>query len=181
MVDELGIVRFGTGVHELHDNPFVPFGNEASHLGGRILVAHQFGQFQQPGQIFPIPGRGVLPPLCHLLDFLPGIVDKGAELRLLRLRQPHAKDVLHLFPYDPGTVVQDVEKGRILSVQIAHEMLNALGQLQLGLQVDKLLINHFLGRIFFRQQAHYLAGTAAVFLCAGHDHVLPCVLFQVLF
>ena len=47
-----------------------------------------------------------------------------------------AEHLVHVLTDDAGAVVQDVQKSLVLAVQVAHEMLSALGQVENRLQVD---------------------------------------------
>ncbi len=46
--------------------------------------------------------------------------------------------MIHLFADNTGSGVQDMHKGLVFAVQIAHEMLGALGQLEQRLCADDL-------------------------------------------
>ena len=72
------------------------------------------------------------------LELLVRIVNERAEVRLLLLGERVAEDVVNVLPYHARAVVQDVQERLVLAVQVAHEMLGALGQVEDCLQVDDL-------------------------------------------
>ena len=156
-VDELRLVGLGVRVHELNDDRGVPVGDETADLRGRILVAHELGELEQPPEILAVPRRRRAPLRAHLVDLLLRVVNERAELGLLFLRQPHAEDVVDLLADDAGTVVEDVEERGVLAVQVAHEVLDALRQREVRLQVDELLVNGFLRRVLLCHEAQDLA------------------------
>ena len=68
------------------------------------------------------------------LELLVRVVNERAEVRLLLLGERVAEDVVDVLPYHARAVVQDVQERLVLAVQVAHEMLGALGQIEDCLQ-----------------------------------------------
>ena len=156
MVLRLRRVLLGARVKKLDDDGLVSLGDEAAHLARRILVAHELRQFQKPREILPIPGGRVLALGVHALDLLLRVVDERAELPLLLVRHAVGEDILDLLADDPRAVVQYMEKRFILAMQIAHEMLDALGQAELRLQGDELFVDGLKRRILLSEQPQEL-------------------------
>ena len=167
-VEELRLVGFRARVHELDDDRCVAVGDEAADLRSRILVAHELRELEQAREVLAVPRRRRAPLCAHLVDLLLRVVDERAELRLLVLRQPHAEDVVDLLANDAGAVVEDVEKRGVLAVQVAHEVLDALRQREVRLQVDELLVNGFFCWVFLGHEAQDLARLLRVCAIVRH-------------
>ena len=168
-IDELRLVGLGMRVHELDDDRGVSVGDEAADLRGRVLVAHELGELEQPPEILAVPRRRRAPLRAHLVNLLLRVVNERAELGLLFLRQPYAEDVVDLLADDARAVVEDVEERGVLAMQVAHEVLDALRQREVRLQVDELLVNGFLRRVLLGHEAQDLA---CLFLaCAIIRHI----------
>ncbi len=128
MIDELRIICLRTRVHELRDDRLVALRRKGTHLRSRVFITHELRQLEQLRQIAPVPVRRITTIRRDLLDFLLRIVDQRQESRLFLLAEPLAEHILHLLADDSGAIVQYMEKGRILAVQVAHEMLRSLRQ-----------------------------------------------------
>ncbi len=72
------------------------------------------------------------------------------------LRHGIAQHLIHFFADDTGSRVQNVHKSFVLAVQVAHEMLGALGQLEQCLRADDLAGSCRLRRIIPREQGQVL-------------------------
>ena len=156
MVLRLRRVLLGARVKKLDDDRLIALGDEAAHLRRRVLVAHELRQLQEPREVLAIPGGRVLALGVHALDLLLRVVDERAELPLLLVRHAVGEDILDLLADDPRAVVQYMEKRFILAMQIAHEMLDALGQAELRLQGDELFVDGLKRRILLSEQPQEL-------------------------
>ena len=87
-------------------------------------------------------------------------LEKGLGIPLLQC--------ILLFPDDTGGRVQDVHKGLVLAVQVAHEMLGALGQLEQRLCADDLAGRRRLGRVVPRQQRQIFQMIPDLFVFGTH-------------
>ena len=156
VIDELRLICLRPRIHELDDHRREPIRDEALHLRQRIFIGHELGQLDKPRQILPVPFRCIPAFDAHALDLFLRIVDQRAELGLLLVRQPRPENIVHFLLDDAGAVVQYMEERLILAMQVAHEMLDALWQAKLRLQMHQPLINGFFRRIFFRQEPQIL-------------------------
>ena len=75
-----------------------------------------------------------------------------------------------MLAHDARAVVEDVHKGFVLAMHIAHKMLGALGQVEDGREVDDLGECGLLGGELFRQQAQILEVLRIAIEC---DHEAP--------
>ena len=94
---------------------------------------------------------------------------------LLLLRHGMAEHHIHLFPDDPGAVVEDMAEGLVLPMQIAHEMLGALGQVEDGAEIDDFGAHRLNIRILRRQQPEELERLRrrTLRLCPHPFHLRP--------
>ena len=175
MVLRLRRVLLGARVKKLDDDGLIALGDEAAHLRRRVLVAHELRQLQEPREVLTIPGGRVLALGVHALDLFLRVVDERAELRLLFIRHAVSKDVFDLLANDARAVVQDVEERLVLAVQIAHEMLNALGQTELRLQGDELFVDGFQRRVLLGEKPQELV---LLLRALFHRDPLQCDLFS---
>ena len=72
----------------------------------------------------------------ELRQLLVGIIDERCQLGTGLLRHTVPQHDIHLFPDDTRSRVQDVDKSLVFTVQVAHKMFGALGQLGGGFQAD---------------------------------------------
>ena len=175
MVLRLRRVLLGARVKKLDDDGLVTLGDEAAHLRRRVFVAHELRQLHKPREILTIPGGRVLALSVHTLDLFLRVVDERAELRLLLIRHAVGEDVFDLLANDARAVVQDVEERLVLAVQIAHEMLNALGQTELRLQGDEPFVDGFQRRVLLGEKPQELV---LLLRALFHRDPLQCDLFS---
>ena len=122
------------GVDELLNDIGEFLGQPVADLGPGILVRGLAADGDQPVDGDPVPGIGVV-----RVGQLPlRVVDQQCQGVFLLLPQQIAEAVVDLGVDGPGGVFQDMGKIGVLPVDIAHEMLGGLGQLQNGLQPDDL-------------------------------------------
>lgn len=63
-------------------------------------------------------------------ELLMRVVDEGAQVALFLLGELVAKDVVHVLAHHARAVVEDMQERLVFTVQIAHEMLGTLGQVE---------------------------------------------------
>ena len=110
MIDELGLIGLRMRIEQLDDDGLIALRQKAAHFGRRVFIGHELGNLQQARKVHAIPFRCILALDAHAFDFLLGIVDQRAEIRLFLIREPRAKHVVNLFPNDPGAVIENMEK-----------------------------------------------------------------------
>ena len=104
------------------------------------------------------------------VDLLARVVDERAQLALFVKGERVAKDLVDMLAHDARAVVEDVHKGFVLAVHVAHEMLGALGQVENGREVNDLGKRGLLGGKLSRQQAQILEVLRVAIEC---DHETP--------
>ena len=80
------------------------------------------------------------------------IVDDGGEGVPLIDRQLIGQEGVDLFPDGTGGAVHDMDEGLVFAVDVRHEMLRRLRQVQDGIEVDDLGGCRLFGRIFLPEQ-----------------------------
>ena len=156
VVRKLCLIVLGTRAQQLHNDRLIAFRDVVAHLARGEFPAHELCQFKEIREILLIPERRSLPLRRQLLHLLPRVVDERTELRALLHRHAGLKAIVHLFLDDARAVVENMEKGIVCTVQIAHKVLRALRQYELRLQVDDFLVDNLLRRILLRHQAKNL-------------------------
>ena len=114
------------------------FGDIAADLVAGMLCGNIAAQLHQPLQGDMVPGVQILHSIGHSGQLRLGIIDQGGQVIDILLGQHAAEHQLQLFPDFTGTGIHDMQKGLILTVDIGHEMLGALGQIQNGPELDDL-------------------------------------------
>ena len=109
-------------------------------------------------------------PAADQIDLLARVVDERAQLALFVKGERVAKDFVDMLAHDARAVVEDVHKGFVLAMHIAHNMLGALGQVEDGREVDDLGECGLLGGELSRQQAQILKVLRIAIEC---DHETP--------
>ena len=97
--------------------------------------------------------------LPHLLQLFRRVVDQCAETAALTFRHGAVEDIIHLFPDDAGAVIENMLKRLRLAVQIAHEMLGALGEVTERVEADQ--------RGACRRDAGYFASRRRILICSA--------------
>ena len=125
-------------VQKLFDDIGVVFGKRPSHLGARILGRDAAVDAHQA-----VDGR--LVPIVEFLfrrfdegKLLLGIVDERCERFLLLGGEGIFEFFVDLLADGARTVLQDVQEGFVLAVDVGDEVLGALGQVENGRKVDDL-------------------------------------------
>ena len=145
MIAVLVVILVGLGVEQLVQDGGVLLGHGLTHLFPGVLGGEhprQVHQLRQTGEVPFVGQRALLPKEPQLL---PGIVDQRAQLGDLPLVQLLAQPQVHLLPHHAGAVVHDVAEGLVFAVEVAHEVLGALGQAQHGGDIDDLGVQRLPG------------------------------------
>ena len=67
-----------------------------------------------------------------------GVVHEGPQLRLAQLVELAREEHAYLLADDAGAVVEYVQEGLVLAMDVAHEVLGSAGQREDRLEVDDL-------------------------------------------
>ena len=141
----LGMEQFVQHITEI-------FRHGLTYFGTGVLGRQKPRQPQQAAQGRFGPGLRHQPHFNQHIQFLFGIINQCTKVLAVPVIHALGKKHVHFFPDDAGAVVQNVVKGFVLPVQVAHEMFRALGQIDDGLQVDDLRDRRLLGGKLPRQQ-----------------------------
>ena len=158
-VVQVFIVILKMGVEQLVQNIAAAGRQTAAHMVAGVLGGHQTTDIDQLEKGLGIPLLQCIlggAACFKLRQLFSGIVDQGGKLCTGCLRHGVAQHGIHLFPDDAGGGVQDVHKGLVFAVQVAHEMLRALGQLEQRLCADDLAGSCRLRRVISGQQGQVL-------------------------
>ena len=141
------------------------------------MVAGVFGRYQPTDVNEPQQGVGV--PLVQrflagaavleLRQLFVGVVDQGGQLGTGLFRDGIPQHQVHFFTDDTGSGVQDVDKGFVFAVQVAHEMFGALGQLEQGLCTDDLAGRRSLRGVIPREQGQIFEVIADLIVLGAHE------------
>ena len=157
-------------VQQLVDDVGVIARDGLTHLGARIAARKRAGNHDELVEHCLVPGGGVLAPAADQLDLLARVVDERAQLALFVKGERVAKDLVDMFAHDARAVVEDVHKGFVLAVHVAHKMLGAFGQVENGREIDNLGKRGLLGGKLSRQQTQILKVLRVAIEC---DHETP--------
>lgn len=106
-----------------------------------------------------------------------GIVDEGGQFRPFPGGECVAIHRLDFIPDYAGAVVENVGKGLVLPMDIAHKMLGSLGQRQNGLQIDEFGAN-FLHRAKFLGQKPQIPVTVIKMFHCSRKYPFSDVMFR---
>ena len=104
------------------------------------------------------------------LNFLARVVNQRAQLALFVKGESVAKNFVNMLADNARAVVEDVHKGFVLAMHIAHKMLGALGQVEDGRQIDDLGKCRLFGGELSRQQSQILE---VLRFAIEYDHETP--------
>ena len=152
------VALVGVRVQELVDDVGVVARDRLPDLRSGVAARERPGHGDEVPERGAVPGGGVGVGGAHKPEFLVRIIYKRAQVGPLALTHGLAEHDLDMLPYHPRAVVQDVHEGLVLTVQIAHEVLGALGEVQDGLQVDDLGEDGLLGGELLGQERQVLQG-----------------------
>ena len=125
-------------VEELVDDVGVGDRHGLTDLGARVQAAQAPRKPHQEEQRVGVPLVARLARLVHAAELLLRIVDEGAEAGALSASKLGREQAVHLLADDPRAVVEDVQERLVLAVDVAHEVLGALGEVENRLEVDDL-------------------------------------------
>ena len=158
-VVQVFIVILKMGVEQLVQNIAAAGRQTAAHMVAGVLGGHQTADIDQleKGLGIPLLQCILSGAACFKLrQLFGGIVDQGGKLCTGCLRHGVTQHGIHLFPDDTGGGVQDVHKGLVFAVQVAHEMLRTFGQLEQRLCADDLAGSCRLRGVISGQQGQVL-------------------------
>ena len=164
------VVLVRVRVQQLVDDVGVIARDGLTHLGARIAARKRPGNHDELVKYRLVPGGRVLALAADQLDLLARVVDERAQLALLVKGERFAKDFVDMLAHDARAVVEDVHKGFVLAMHVAHKMLSAFGQVEDGREVDDLGKRGLLGGKLSRQQAQILEVLRIAIEC---DHETP--------
>ena len=124
-----------------------------------MLGGHQTADINEPQQRFGVPliQRFLAGTAClELGQLFVWVIDQRCKLGAGILRHGIAQHLIHFFANDTGSGIQNMHKSFILAVQVAHEVLGTLGQLEQCLRTDDLAGCRRLRRIIPRKQGQVL-------------------------
>lgn len=157
-------------VQQLVDDVGVITRDGLTHLGAGVATRKRAGNHNELVEHGLVPGGRVLAPAADKIDLLARIVDERAQLALFVKGERVAKDLVDMLAHDARAVVEDVHKGFVFAMHIAHKMLGALGQVEDGREVDDFGKCGLLGGELSRQQAQILEVLRIAIEC---DHEAP--------
>ena len=143
-------------VQQLVDDVGVVARDGLAHLGSGVAAGQGPGDLQQPVQHRLVPGRRVAMRRAHERELLMRVVDERAQLPCLLAGEGGAEDLIHVLAHHARAVAEDVYERLVLAVQVAHEVLGALGQVEDGLQIDDLGEHGLLAGKLLGKQAEVL-------------------------
>ena len=170
MITHTIVVLVRMRVQQLVDDVGVIARDGLTHFGARIAARKRAGNHDELVEHGLVPGGGVLAPAADKIDLLARIVDERAQLALFVKGERVAKDLVDMFAHDTRAVVEDVHKGFVLAVHVAHKMLGAFGQVENGREIDNLGKRGLLGGKLSRQQTQILKVLRVAIEC---DHETP--------
>ena len=121
------VVLVRVRVQQLVDDIGVIAWDGLTHLGARIAARKRAGNYDKLVEHCLVPGGGILVLAADQLDLLARVVDERAQLTLFVKGERFAKDLVDMLAHDARAVVEDVHKGFVLAVHVAHKMFGALG------------------------------------------------------
>lgn len=138
MVPHAIVVLIGMRVQQLVDDVRIVVRDGLAYLGARIATR------KRPGHGKQLIEHRLVPPACIQMlaadegDLLARVIDERAQVALLLLIERVAENLVHMFAHHARAVVKDVHERIVFAVQIAHEMLGTLGEIENGLEIDDL-------------------------------------------
>ena len=157
-------------VQQLVDDVGVIARDGLTHLGAGIAARKRASDHNELVEHGLVPGGRVLAPAADQLDLLARVVDERAQLALFVKRERVAKNLVDMFAHDARTVVEDVHKGFVLAMHVAHKMLGAFGQVENGREIDNFGKRGLLGGKLSRQQTQIFKVLRIAIEC---DHETP--------
>ena len=158
-VVQILVVILKMGVEQLVQNVAAAGRQASAHMVAGMLRGHQTADINKPQQRFGVPliQRFLAGTAClELGQLFVGVIDQRCQLGAGMLRHGIAQHLIYFFANDTGSGIQNMHKSFILAVQVAHEVLGTLGQLEQCLRADDLAGCRRLRRIIPREQGQVL-------------------------
>ena len=170
MIAHAIVVLVRVRVQQLVDDVGVIARDGLTHLGARVAARKRACDHDELVKHRLVPGWRVLALAADQLDLLARVVDERAQLALFVKGERVAKNLVDMLAHDARAVVEDVHKGFVLAMHVAHKMLGALGQVEDGREVDNFGKRGLFGGELSRQQAQILEVLRVAIEC---DHETP--------
>lgn len=169
------VLHAGIGVEQLIDDVGKVRRQRLTDLGTGVFGGHHPADLRKTPQGYPVPVAQIAGHVClDVFQLVLGVVDEGCQFRPFPGGEGIAIDGVDLIPDNAGAVVEDMGKGLVLAVDVAHEMLGALGQRQNGLQVDQLGADLLDGAEFLGEQPQVSVTVIKMFHCCGKCPLFRC-------
>ena len=126
------VVLVRVRVQQLVDDIGVIARDGLTYLGARIAARKRAGDHDELVKHRLVPGGRVFALAADQVDLLARIVDERAQLALFVKGERVAKNLVDMLAHDARAVVEDVHKGLVLAMHVAHKMLGAFGQVEDG-------------------------------------------------
>ena len=134
------LVLLRVGVKELVDDVGEVGGDLLPHLGAGVLGGDHLAHLDQAvdGDAAPVAVLLFVQLAPEPVEGVGGRVDEHGQFLPLVFRDGAGEEGLNLVPDDTGGAGEEVAEGVVLPMEVAEEVLCALGQLADGVQVDDL-------------------------------------------
>ena len=152
VVGKLVAVLVRQSVQQLIDDIAEFFRHRLSDLGARILRGEHARNFNHVPEGLAVPLRRNSALVVQALQRLLRIVNQRAQRPLFGIVQHIRKNHLNFFANHTRAVVHDMQKGIVLAVNVAHEVLGALREIHNRREVDNLRAYGLACREFLCQQ-----------------------------
>ena len=170
MIAHAIVVLVRVRVQQLVDDVGVIARDGLTHLGAGVAARKRAGDHDELVEHCLVPGGRVFVLPADQVDFLARVVDERAKIALFVKGERVAKDLVDMLAHHARAVIEDVHKGFVLAMHVAHKMLGALGQVENGREVDDLGKRGLLGGKLSRQQTQILEVLRVAIEC---DHETP--------
>ena len=135
VADALLVAR---GVHELVEDVGELGLHGLAHLGSGVLARDPAREPHEAVERNEVPALRRKAGRPHAIELLVGVVHEGPQLRLAQLVELAREEHAYLLADDAGAVVEYVQEGLVLAMDVAHEVLGSTGQREDRLEVDDL-------------------------------------------
>ena len=125
-------------VNQLIENGLVVRIHVGANLGAGVLGGDEPAQIHKAMNGQPVPLVQVLLLVGNQCQLGGGVVDEGRQVVHVPLGHGGGEKLFQLFLDFAGAGVENVQKRLMLAVNIGHEVLRGLGQIQDGLEPDDL-------------------------------------------
>lgn len=132
------VVLVGMRVQELVDDIGVFMRDGLAHLGARVAARKTARHGDELVEHGLVPRGRIAVGIVHQGDFLVRIVDERAEVGFFLVGEVVAENLVNVLAHHARAVVEDVHERLVFAMEVAHEVLGALGQVKDGLEIDDL-------------------------------------------